>query len=93
MRVNAVSRESVRSHLGTGDLDRVYEALFGPPSATTPEPTSMTTDVKLELASAYIYLGDFDSARELLEAVQIEGTGTQSLRARNALTALPLAMI
>jgi FimV-like protein len=53
----------------------------------------MTTDVKLELASAYIYLGDFDSARELLEAVQGEGTDTQSERARNALTALPLALI
>lgn len=66
--------------------DNVAETDFAPEVASVPE--SEDVNIKLDLVSAYIDMGDKEGARELLEEVLKEGGPRQQARAQDMLAGL-----
>jgi pilus assembly protein FimV len=72
-----------RDELLAGELDDLSDI-----SEVTPDPGSMA-DTKLDLAKAYIDMGDEDGARSILEEVLSEGDDGQQAKAHELLEQLP----
>lgn len=70
----------------TEPADTVSEISFGPEVAAAPE--SEDVNIKLDLVSAYIDMGDKEGARELLEEVLKDGGPQQQARAQEILASL-----
>jgi pilus assembly protein FimV len=78
--VPTIDETHIRPGLARGDVDFV----LGDEPATMSE-----VGTKLDLARAYIDMGDPDGARSILEEVLQEGSNTQKQEAQRLMSGLP----